>query len=334
MKKMNFLIRSILLNLISFAALSATNPIAWTLNRSFETPIITGRADAITYTLTNQLPFQLVKALNITKIASPQSEFSYDDHCSGVRLASKASCTVKIILSPLLPGAKTFQLVIGGYDNNQVKLPELTTIASGSATPSNVVASATGALPYQMQLGVAADYTFTINNYGETEATNVQTTVTQSNGETPNITYNSCTTGTYAHTIPAKGFCTIIGSYLPNTSTPSSQSVSLSATFDGATGSPATALTSTTINNVVEGDILGSLISPFYLPPVMVQNQSYDLEFLFTNVTNHAVNFSGVGVGTVTCVDSHSQNCNNKISNFSSNCNNNLPAPHGNRAKT
>ena len=87
----------------SLPTFAAKNPISWTLDKTFQVPMHIGRSSTITYRLTNQLPFTLAKALVITKNAAPANAFTYVDNCTGVKLASRASCTVKVTLAPTTP---------------------------------------------------------------------------------------------------------------------------------------------------------------------------------------------------------------------------------------
>ncbi len=283
------------------------NPIKWSLNRAFQIPVISGRTYSITYTITSQLPFQLIKPINISKSASPASEFTYTDNCSGLKLQPNQSCTVTITLTPTVNGDKSVQLTINGYDNNQVKLPEITTVGIGhSSSLQSVVGSTTQSLPYQTSLGTTNDFTFTFTNYDSTAATDVTSSVTQSSDGTLTVTSNSCS-GTIANKAN-NGSCTITGSYSPSTAS-GNQTVTATLTFNGANGSPATTYTYTT---AAQGDanLVGSLITPDYLPPVMTPSGStYPTYFLFTNEGPDDVTFSGSNVGTLTCVDNNSNSC-------------------------
>ena len=327
-----------ILLLTPLCSIAAKDPIKWSLNRVFQDPLFVSRTYDITYTLTNQLPLPLRKPLVITKTASPMSEFSYNDNCSGLRLNPGQSCTVVVSITPLINGQKFFQLTIGGYDNNLVKLPELTTIAVGTQVNS-VQGSTTQWLPYQMNLGNSANYTFTFTNYGFTEATNVVSTVTQSNGVAATITANTCMPngdpGTLTPANTNGSSCYISGSY--NASVLNAQSVTATLTFNGAAGSPASTSTPTTvISSTNPGDINATLITPYYLPPLMTENTAYPVKFLFTNVSSHQVNFSGSNVGSISCIDNNTStscgSCNSAgcsvgslITTFTSNCTNDLP---------
>ena len=289
--------------LLSSQAISGANPISWQLNHTFGDTVPVGLTSSITYTMTNQLPFPLAKPIMINKTASPQTEFSYVDNCSGLRLQSKQSCTVQVNLAPLVNGTKSLQLIIAGYDNNKVPLPQVMTEATGQ-TQSGVEGKTSQSLPSTLQAGKSASYSFLFTNQGKTTASNLSVSVTQTIG-TADITYNNCT-----NSLNPGSSCTVSGVYTPNSTSPSTQTVSAQLTFSGASGSPAVASTSTTVT-APPGDIVGSLVSPKYLPPLMVQGTTYNVQFLFTNVTSHSVN---LGSNAVTCIDSNDHDCSSQIS--------------------
>jgi hypothetical protein len=280
--------------------LAASNPIAWQLNDPFPVPTQVGRVYTITYTLTNKLPFRLAKALVITNNGSPQTEFSYDDQCTGKFLAPNASCTVAITLTPTINSKKFYQLTIGGYDNNLVPLPELTTISTGGGSQQGVQGVPTHPLSYQLQVGELGSYEFTFTNYADTAATHLVPVVTATGLtlSTPNVTCGTTIT-TLSPTTPS---CTVSGAYTPTSANPASQTVTATLTFDGSSGSPASSSTFTTVSSSTSGSLRGSIIPNYYLPPVMAQTPStYSLKFLFTNTTSGTVDFSGTHQGTVTC---------------------------------
>lgn len=336
----NLFKRSVLASLICLAGLTngmaGTNPITISLNRVFQNPLVVLRAYTITYTLTNNLPVQMIKPIVVTGIGVPNNEFSYTNQCSGHRLLPHQSCTFAVTLTPLVSGEKSFQLQIGGYDNNVVYATKLTTTATGSFV-GGVTGSPTQSLAYQMTQGTSQNYTFTFVNDSDTAATNVVSTVTQSNGVAAQIITNTCMSGGSPGTIPNKannGSCYITGSY--NASQLGAQTVTAVLTFDGSSGSPASTNTYTdVVSSITPGSILGTLIVPDYLPPLMTQSTSYPTYFLFTNTSSNQVDFSGTQVGSVSCETSHHVSCGtcdktgcssgSYLSGFSSNCNNDLP---------
>jgi hypothetical protein len=97
----------------------------------------------------------------------------------------------------------------------------------------------------------------------------------------------SAFTTTCTSTLGPGKVCTVTGVYTPTSITPSVQSVN--ATFSYKEGSPVTVSTSTTIPPAT--GVIGSLISPNYLPPVMVGG-SRTIQILFQNY--------GPGAATIT----------------------------------
>ncbi len=281
--------------LLSFKALAAINPIGWQLNQTFGPVVTAGRAHTIIYTFTNQLPWTLCKPIAILRNASPQIEFTFADNCTGKRLLSYETCTVSVTLTPIIDGEKFLQLTIAGYDHNQVPLPQIVTVASGETKPG-VVGTVTKALPATLPAGTTADYAFQFTNYGESTATNVVLTLSQTTG-TPNYT-STCGSSTFPGTLGAGATCTVSGNYTGFTPPPSLQTVTASLAFNNAHGSPATVSTSTTVSGT-SADIVGSVSSLFYLPPLMLVGTEYTVHFFFTNMTNHTVPFTPSG--TVSC---------------------------------
>lgn len=319
---------------------ASKNPIQWNLNRTFQIPVISGRTYSVTYTFTNQLPLQLVKPLIISKNASPSNEFTYIDNCSGRKLLPNQNCTVSIILSPQTSGPKHVQLTIGGYDNNLVRVPEIRSFGIGNAESLNsVIGATTQSLPYQTGLGMTNDFTFTFTNYDRVTATNVVSNVSQTSNGTLTITSNTCSPDGNPGTILNRannGSCVITGTYSPSTED-GEQTVTATINFDGANGSPASTFTYTTFTQG-DANLVGSLITPDYLPPIMTPSGStYPTYFLFTNQGPDDVTFSGANVGTITCVTGdntpcgtcNSSTCNGNFvpGSFSSSCTTSLAKP-------
>lgn len=287
-------------------AFATTNPIAWSLDHPFPNNVYIGNLYYMTYTFTNHLPTQLKKPIIIAKNASPAFEFSYTDNCTGTRLLSKQSCTVKIQLTPLVAGQKTIQLSIQGYDDNIVPLPENITTANSSLTGS-VIGSVTQALPNSMSANTNANYLFTFTNNSDTDASDLHVTVNQTTGTVSST--NTCT-GTLTK---GGGSCTVSGGFTPTANTPSSQSVTASLAYTGPSDSPAIISSSTTLIAAVPGGpIVGSVATGTALPPLMTPGQiTTGVEFLFTNTSNTTYNLTGTPTVTLTWSDSanHSGAC-------------------------
>lgn len=315
-----------LLGLWSHLTYCGTDPIGWKLSQPLQNPVYTGRTYSIVYTLTNQLPVALTKSLSIIKNASPANEFNYVDECSGARLASKASCTITVILSPKTGGVKQLQLAITGYDNNQVKLSPLLTQAAES-TATEVAPTVTESLPNQMKTGDATTYSFSFMNVNNATLNDVIVLITQSNGSTPIILSNSCMNGANPGTLTSGSTCTVSGSFTPNSNAPTTQSISATFTHQGSPDNPVVITTTTQVNTSPDSkNLIGSLVSPNYLPPIIEVNKSLPLQFLFTNVSTEEINFSGLHVGSITCSDNNHIDCSNALTDITSNCNTSLPS--------
>lgn len=297
--------------LLSSQLFASANPIAWQLNQSFQNPVISGRTYSITYTFINQLPFKLVKPLVIEKNASPQSEFSYRDTCTGKYLLPNERCQVEVILNPLINGTKYVQLIIAGYDNNRVPLPQISVQATGDITTRSVQGQVIRSLPATLEAGSSANYLFRFMNKGTVPATNVVAQVTQTTG-TLNIIDNNCPA-----TLAVNASCFIRGTFTPSSAMPAAQYVTARLTFDNEVGSPLI-LSTNTVVSAPDGDISGSLVAPNYLPPLMTPGSDYPVQFLFSNVSTGSV---PVISSLVSCVDNNNVDCSASFTPLSSSCN-------------
>lgn len=282
-------LKLVFLLLISTQVYAGKDPIAWSLNRNFVNPVLVGRTYSVVYTLTNQLPFQMVKALQINKTASPANEFSYVDNCSGVKLARNASCTVEIDLIPETQGEKSVQLTIAGYSNDQVPLPELTTSTDSTGPASlTVLGAVTQALPGSMTVGQSGNYLLTFTNKKKTAVTGVSVTSNQSSN--PSYASN-CGSSLGAN----GGSCTVSGVYTPTSVSPTVQTVYATLNYSG--GSPVTASTSTTVSSA--SGVVASFVSPYYLPAEMVGGSSNQktIWVTFTNYTGGSINITSRSMG-------------------------------------
>lgn len=316
---MNY-VKRVLYYLIGFSTfigqgIAGNNPIGWSLDNSFPDPVETGVSYSITYTFINKLPVQLRKPLIILKAASPASNFAYADNCTGSKLARGGACTVTVSLNALTVGLQTMQLSIAGYDSNVVKLPEqriLATTSGGGGGGGDVIGAATQRLPSRMSAGSLAPYTFTFTNRSQTNATNLNISVAQTAGTvTPTPNSKPCQQGM---TLSANDYCLVTGTYIA-ASSPSSQRVSATLRFNGATGSPVNVSTSTTVQ-APSAPIVGSVLKG--IPGLMLTNTQYPVKFLFTNTTigttfnldhNVTITCSKTGAGTCPTISSLTGSC-------------------------
>ncbi len=124
----------------------AVNPILHELTIPFPSQISpsTGSATAM-YTFTNNMPWTMtlpfvVKAhicKTSTRCSAVSSEFSFDDQCTGQKLAPKASCTYSVTLTAQTRGEKEVLVSYEGYDHNVVKVrPALSTTVIKNNIPA------------------------------------------------------------------------------------------------------------------------------------------------------------------------------------------------------
>lgn len=282
--------KRILSTLALFAAFSSsgfagTNPVSWSINQTIQNPSIVGRTYTSTYTFTNNLPFTMVKALEIDKIASPSSEFTYDDQCSGVKLAHNGTCTVKITFIPTVAGAKSVQLVVAGYSNDRVPVtPQTSTATGGSTADTQVATNNPQSFPVNISIGSPYPYQFTFTNNGSAAVTVDSLVVTQTAG-TPSYSTSNC-----GSPLGKGSVCTVTGSYTPTSSDPSTQAVTATMTYTGTSGQKTAQVTTDGSINSPTG-VIASFTPPYYLPAEMLGGSSNQkiVQAHFLNNTGAAV---------------------------------------------
>jgi hypothetical protein len=273
MKSALKLFTTLTLILLTNLCFASKDPIAWSLDRTFPNPAHIGRSTTITYTLTNQLPFAMTKNLIITKSGTPSNDFTYADNCSGTKLSPNGSCTVSVTLTPTTPGNITFQLTIGGYSNDKVPLPMLSTRTSGTSN-NKMTGTVTQSLPSTLQVGSSANYSFSFTNRASTAATGVVITSNQS--ANPSFTKTNC-----GSSLASGQTCVVSGTFTPSTNTPTVQSVTAALAYNQ--GTTVSLATSTSVN--AASNVVGSIVPPYSLPAVMEGGPSNTktLWFKFTN---------------------------------------------------
>lgn len=292
------------LMILSFnLAFAAQDPISKVSSTAFPSPVfVAGGSHQVTYTLRNNLPFQLVRPLEIDNIASPVNEFTYLDNCSNNLLRPQEECTITIYLTPLVDGLKTFQLVVGNqgfFDNNRVPFPAISTLATHQ-TNIGISGRVTTALPATLPVGQSAPYAIEFENVGSTQATGVSI-------QSSNTSFSTtCTT-----TLAAGSTCSVSGTYTATTATPAQQTVD--TTFSYTQGTSVTESTSTAITTG-SGGIVAT--TPVLLPSQMVVDTEKALLLLFTNESNRSITITSrdlvgpaAGTFTVTSPATANDNC-------------------------
>lgn len=252
----------------------AIDPIAWRLNEPFPPEIfVVGGAYTVTYTLQSQLDWPMVRPFFIAKNAS-SDEFTYVDNCTGKKLIPQEICTVQIQLDPVTPGKKRVQIIMQGYDKNQVPLPELVTLAIVNTNVS-ITGSVIQPLPASMPVDSSAPYEFRFTNQGTAEATGVSVIANVPGFST------TCTT-----TLAAGASCLVSGIFTPTTTTPATQTVT--ATFSFTQGNSVSVSTSTNVTPL--SGLIGETIQG--LPDPTIVGIVYPIRFRFTNQTPNPININ------------------------------------------
>ena len=88
---------------VAFAGgLPPTNPIDSVLTQNFPKVVYTaGGTYVASYTFTSRMPWTMVNPLVIEKNSNSTTEFTYNDLCTGMKLAYLETCTVTIYLKKL-----------------------------------------------------------------------------------------------------------------------------------------------------------------------------------------------------------------------------------------
>lgn len=220
-------------------AYAGQDPIGWAMTGSLPAIATLNHSYSINFTLTNNLPFKMPTPLLISNNSSPASEVTLVDNCSGLKLQSKQSCNVGLVLTPKTVGTKSLSLYME-YGSNKVLIPRtpLTTQVLSNVN-ATIQANVTVGLPTSILSNTTYPLTFQFVNNSSTTATSVS--VTPAAGNTPGLTITSTTCGSTLGSTP----CTSTGSY---TTSASSGAVSLGLTIATSLGN-ATATTSSIVNN-------------------------------------------------------------------------------------
>lgn len=304
MKNVTKLFQIFTLMVLSFnLAFAAKDPISVVASNAFPSPIfVDGGSHQVTYTLKNNLPFQLVRPLELDKITSPVDEFTYLDTCTNNLLRPQEECTLTVYLNPLVAGLKTFQLIVGNqgfFDNNRVPFPINSTIATGQ-TGIGIVGHVVTPLPTTLPIGQSAPYAVEFENLGTSQATGVSI-------QSSNTSFTTtCTTQ-----LDASSVCMVSGTYTATTALPVQQAVD--TTFNYTQGASVTESTSTAVTTA-SGGIVAT--TPILLPTQMVVGTTKPVLFLFTNQSSSPITITSrdlagpsAGTFTVTSPTNANDNC-------------------------
>ena len=278
-KKLQCLL-SILLFLVLSSANAARNPIAWSQSGSLPATSFIGNSYSATFTFISNFPFTMPTALTINKNVSSNSEFSFVDNCSGLKLTPGQSCSVTETLAPTTSGTKNVILTMN-YDGTSVPLPTQSS-ATDSTTSSHISNTVLTALPSTISLGSTHPVSFQFTNDGNATAENIVQTNNYPTGFVQ--TTDTCTT-----TLAASASCIVSGNFTPTTT--GSTSVGVTLTHDGSTDQ-ALSSTSTTVSTT--DGVTGSVVEKLPSTISTTANASVPVAFQFTN--NGGVAVTGITI--------------------------------------
>ena len=209
MKWLRYSIAVELLVLCTATAHAGSDPIGWSLSANLPAQTYLNEVyNGYTYTIINNMPFTMPSPLYIKKKVN--GEFTVTDHCSGLKLASKQTCTVGFNFVPTANGNKTLDIALE-YDSNIVHLPTVLTTTSTKTTLITGIVST----PLPATIGLSqppVNVLLTFVNQGGGTISNVTDTHSYPAGFTPGT--NTCSGLT---TFGPTTSCTVAGTFTTDT---------------------------------------------------------------------------------------------------------------------
>jgi hypothetical protein len=281
MKKILSTVLSLCYLLFAASCYAGTDPISWSVSPSsgFPTQATLGSSYAVSYTMTNNLPFAVPLAVTA---AYTGGTFALTNGCN-TTLAPKgqagSSCLVHLGLQPIKAGQSTARLTLA-YHSNRVPLPVVGTTVAGGV--QQITGHVTTPLPAVTYVGASYNVAFTFFNSG---STNVIPTAVNVSGFTP-IT-NTCaaffkpaSNGAVPGGLAPNSTCVVSGRLTPNVSGQTTLTVTYVYNSGGVKSVPLTSQT-----NVINGGachhINGQAVLP--LPTNTYQYADNVVRYVFTN---------------------------------------------------
>jgi len=312
---MNIIKKQFLSSMLFFfcsALFASTDPIAWREVQGFPVEVFPNNTYIAYYTFQNNIPLTLAQPFVINKQATPASEFSFDDACTGKKLAYRELCTVTIYLNAVTSGTKTLQL-IEQYGYDRVPVPLIITTASNTNGGTNVSGAPTTGLPNSIDIGNSAPWLFTFRNDGTKPATGLNLNVSGATYAT------TCTS--QLNNPPGNNTCTVSGTYTAASAGPHT----ISATLSYTQGSSVEVETSTNGQGDASG-LVCTQSNPF-APETKIETTS-TVGLLCTNksggditIDDHVTAYpTGAPNGTFTPDPDGGDNCTAQILNNNASC--------------
>jgi hypothetical protein len=242
-----------------------SNPIGWSISPSTGFPSQTniGSSYAVTYTMTNNLPF----AVPLTVSGAYQGgKFSMTNGCN-TTLQPNGTCQVHLFLQPIKTGANNAVVTLA-YHKNRVPLTTLSSTAISQETNDRIKGHVSTPLPAPIYVGVSYTVAFTFVNNGNTSVTATSVDVS---GFT--ATANTCTSALAAHSS-----CSVSGTYTPS----AAGQVTLGVTYVYSNGS----VPLSTTTNAISGSGTCHHITASAALPLPVETLIYAnnvVQYVFTN---------------------------------------------------
>jgi hypothetical protein len=274
MKKRVSTLFSVVGILLAFNAYAGKDPIAWSLSPSGGFPASTtvGSSYAVTYTMTNNLPFAVPLTINTSYTGG---SFVLANGCNKT-LAPKgqsgSSCLAHLSLQPIKTGQSTARVTLA-YHNNRVPLPLLSSTASSVETQDKISGHVTRPLPPVTYTGTSYPVAFSFVNNGT-----VAVTATAVNISGFTATSNQCTSQLSPNSPP----CVVSGTYSPV----SAGSATLGVTYVYNSGGTSISIPLTTQTQTQNGSGPCHDVSGFVTLPLPVNTYIYAdnvVQYTFTN---------------------------------------------------
>ena len=274
MKKFITALFSLVSIVFAVNAYAGTDPIGWSIFPSSGFPAQTkvGDSYAVSYTLTNNLPFAVPLTISTSYVGGT---FTLTHGCNKTLTAkgtAGSTCLAHISFQPTKVGTSTAQIKMA-YHNNRVLLPQLSSTASSSQTNEKINGRVTTPLPAATFTGTSYPVVFSFVNNGSAPVT---ATSVNASGFTP--ISNTCTSALNPNSPP----CTVTGTFSPVTT----GQTTLGVTYVYNNGSGSVSVPLTTQTNVQSGggachDVSGSVAMP--LPSSTLIYADNVIQYQFTN---------------------------------------------------
>ncbi len=250
------------------------DPIAWSIlpSQGFPSTSHIGSSYAVTYTLSNNLPFAVPLHVSAAYLGG---SFALTHGCNTTLTAvgkSGSSCLLHLSLQPVRSGVNTARVTIG-YHNNQVPLPLLMSTSTSSETAEKISGFVTTPLPAVTYIGgTSYPVAFSFANNGNSPVT----------ATAVNVSGFTATTNTCTSPVANSSSCTVSGTFVPA----STGQVTLSVTYVYSNGSQSISVPLTTQSNVENSSGGCHHISGFAMMPLPASTYVYAnhvIQYQFTN---------------------------------------------------